>query len=153
MWDRTALCGTEQSNVGQSSLRWDKVVWCGTKQSHVGQNSLMWDWPFSCETDETQSFKSLASPGISCKLVSKSLLDYQKVQIIFQKFWNVLQAWKYFSMISKCHLDCLKVKITFLKFDKSPGTSCKLQNMFVWFLKVPWIAWRLKIIFLKFYKS
>ena len=35
----------------------------------------------------------------------------------------------------------------------SPGMSCKLQNIFLWVLKVSWIAWKSNIIFLKFDKS
>ena len=35
----------------------------------------------------------------------------------------------------------------------SLGMSCKLQNIFLWFLKVSWIARRSKITFLKFDKS
>ena len=104
----------------------------------------------------------------------------------FDSSWKALEASKYFSMIFKSFLDCLKVqndcldvwqvleclgrfKIFFYDFQKppglpegpnwlfwsltSPGMSLKLQNIFLWFLKVSWIAWRSKIIFLKFYKS
>ena len=31
--------------------------------------------------------------------------------------------------------------------------SWKIKNIFLWFLKVSWIAWRFKITFLKFVKS
>ena len=35
----------------------------------------------------------------------------------------------------------------------NPGMSCNLQNIFIWFLTVSWIAWRSKITFMKIDKS
>ena len=89
-------------------------------------------------------------------MIFKILLDYQKVQNNFLKVWQVLE--------------CLgRFKIFFYDFQKppglpegpnwlfwsltSPGMSLKLQNIFLWFLKVSWIAWRSKMIFLTFDKS
>ena len=89
-------------------------------------------------------------------LIFKSLLDCQKVQNNFPEVWQVLE--------------CLTIiEIFFYDFLKSPGLpegskqlfwsltstgmSYNLQNNFLWFLKVSWIARGSKIIFLKFVKS
>ena len=69
----------------------------------------------------------------------------------FYKSWNVLQSSKFFSMIFTSILDCLKLQNNFPKVT-SPGMSCELQNIFLWFLKVSWIARLCKRTFLKFYK-
>ena len=104
----------------------------------------------------------------------------------FETSRNVLQASKYFCIISKSLLECQKVQhslsevwqvleclasfqIFFYDFWKSPGLpkgprciswsltssgmSDTLQNMFLWFSKDSWIARRSKMTFLKFDKS
>ena len=90
---------------------------------------------------------SFTSPGMSWKL-QDIFLWFSKVSWIasrfkitflkFVKFWNVMENQKYFSMIFKSLLDCLKVqnnipevcqvleclgnsKIFFYDFHKSPG--------------------------------
>ena len=64
--------------------------------------------------------------GFNFFMIFKNLLDYQKVLNTFSGVWKVLT---------------------------SPGMSCKLKNIFLWLLKVSWIARRSKITFLKFEKS
>ena len=86
----------------------------------------------------------------------KSLLDCQRVRNIFTEVWQVLE--------------CLGIfKIFFYDFQKplglpegqthlfwsltSPGMSQKLQNIFQWFLKAPWIVRSSETSLLKFDKS
>ena len=88
-------------------------------------------------------------------MIFKSVQDCQKVQKYLSEFWQVLE--------------CLgSFKIFFYDFQKppglpegqkylywsltSPGMSCKLQNIFLWFLKESWIARSSKITLLKFEK-
>ena len=89
-------------------------------------------------------------------MFSKSLLDCSKEEYNISDVWQVLKCLEIFTII-------------FYDFYKSPGLpqgpkfisgslispaiTCKLQNIFLWFLKVSWIARMSKITFLKFYKS
>ena len=89
-------------------------------------------------------------------MIFKSLFDCQKVQDNFPEVWQVLECLASF-------------KIFFYDFQKSPGLlegprylswrlarpgmSCKLQKIFLWYLKVSRIARRSKNIFLNFGKS
>ena len=81
-----------------------------------------------------------------------SLLDCQKVKDNFSEVWQVLECLASF-------------KIFFYNFEKStglpegqksiywsltsPGMSWNLQNNYLWFLKVSWLARRSKVTFLE----
>ena len=125
MWDRSVSCGTEQSHVGQTSLMWVRAVLCGTEY-HMGHSSLMWVWPVLCGTEQFFWERAVSSGSMYPYVEQNSLM------------WVSLM-W-------------IKSNIILLNFT-SPGMSCKLQNIFLWFLKVSWIAWKSNIIFLKFDKS
>ena len=80
-------------------------------------------------------------------MIYKSTLDCQKVQNNFTEVWQVLECLASFKKI-------------FYNFQKFPGLpecqkylpysltnpvmSCKIQNIFLWFLTVSWIARRSK---------
>ena len=122
------------SSVQQSSLMWVRPVSCGLEQSYVGQSSiiwvisssLMWVWPGLCGTEQFFWERAVSSGSMYPYVEQNSLM------------WVSLM-W-------------IKSNIILLNFT-SPGMSCKLQNIFLWFLKVSWIAWKSNIIFLKFDKS
>ena len=120
------------SHKGQNSLMCVRVVSCGSVQSQVGQTSLM--LVRQCNVEK------------SSLMLFKGLLDCHKVQHNFLEVWQVLE-----------HLESFKIFLDgprLLSWSlKSPGMSCKLQNIFLQFLKVSWIARMSKITFLKFYKS
>ena len=88
-------------------------------------------------------------------MTSKSLLDCKTVQDYFP---DVLKALECLASLKIFFYDCSKspglpecLRWPFCSVT-SPGMSCKLQNIFLWILKVSWIAWRFKRPFLKFYK-
>ena len=109
--------------MGKSSLMLDIAISYGTEQYHMEQTSLMWDRPLSCGTDQSH----VGERSIFCK--HRSLASYK----IFLKV-----SW--ITRMSK-------------KTLASPGLSLKLQNIFLWFITVSWIAWMSIISLQKFCKS
>ena len=75
------------SDVVQCNVMWDRVVSCGSEQSHVENSNIIWD----------------RLQGVQDRITF----------LKFDKSWNVLKASKYFSMIFKSLLDCQKVQIIF----------------------------------------
>ena len=103
-------------------------------------------------------FKSwnVLQPSKYFSMIFKSILDCQKVQINFPEAWQVLNCHPTFKIylydFYKSHGLLKGPKLLSWSFT-SPGTSCNHQNIFLWFLKVSWIARRSKMTLLKFYKS
>ena len=126
IWDRAMSYGSDQSHVGQTSLMWVRAVLCGTEQYHMGHSSLMWVWPVLCGTEQFFWERAVSSGSMYPYVEQNSLM------------WVSLM-W-------------IKSNIILLNFT-SPGMSCKLQNIFLWFLKVSWIARWSKNTFLKLDKS
>ena len=98
---------------------------------------------------------NVLQPSKYFSMIFKSILDCQKVQINFSEAWQVLKCHPTFKIylydFYKTPGSLEGPKLLSWSFT-SPGTYYNHQNIFLWFLKVSWIARRSKRTLLKFDK-
>ena len=68
----------------------------------------------------------------------------------FANYWNIMKASKYFFMISKSLLDCQRVRNIFTEVWQVLECLGIFKIFFLWFLKASWIARGSEISLLKF---